>query len=328
MKLLRLLLQRLALGVLTVIAVSMVIFACVSLLPGDFASNVLGQSATPETVASFRKLLGMDQPILLRYWHWISGAMTGDLGYSFTAIGSVTIDQSRSVATLLGERLFNTLFLAGLAAAFAIPVAVALGILAVICRGGAVDRLITMASISAISVPEFLVSYILIVTLAIQIPIFHAMSYVTADMGLGERMARCALPAFTLFIPVVGHMARMTRASVMPILGSAYIETARLKGLSNLRIILTHALPNAWAPIVAVIALNMAYLVVGAVVVEVVFVYPGVGQMMVDSVTKRDIPVVQACALIFSVVYIGCNLLADLIGIAANPRLLHPRSSS
>lgn len=325
MRLFTILLQRLTLGVVTIVAVSMLIFLCVSILPGDFASNILGQSATEETVAAFREVLGLDRPLVLRYWDWISQAVTGDLGYSFTAIGSQTLDTSRSVSALLGERLYNTLFLAGLAAAAAIPVAVALGVSAVIYRGGLVDRAITVCSISAISVPEFLVSYILIVYLAIQFPIFHAMSYVTEDMGLWERLARCALPAFTLFIPVVGHMTRMTRASLMPILSSAYIETARLKGMSNLRIILTHALPNAWAPIVAVIALNMAYLVVGAVVVEVVFVYPGVGQMMVDSVAKRDIPVVQACALIFSVVYIACNLLADLIAIASNPRLLHPR---
>ncbi|MCI1002647.1 ABC transporter permease [Ochrobactrum sp. C6C9] len=325
MQLLFILAQRMVSGIATMIAVSVLIFLCVSMLPGDFAISVLGQSATAETVAAFQKMLGTDQPLWIRYFRWIVGVFSGDLGYSYSAMGSLTVDASRSVASMLQDRLFNTMFLASLTAVFAIPVAVTLGIVAVIFRNGVIDRLITVISISAVSIPEFLVAYILVVVLSIYFPMFHAMSYVTADMGLLDRVNRCFLPALTLFVPITGHMARMTRASVLPILSAPFIESARLKGLSNLRIILTHALPNAWGPIAAVVALNMAYLVVGAVVVEVVFVYPGVGQLMVDSVTKRDIPVVQACALIFSFSYVSFNLLADVIAVASNPRLLHPR---
>ena len=325
MQLLFVLCKRMASGIVTMIAVSALIFLCVSMLPGDFATSVLGQSATPETVAAFQKMLGTDQPLWLRYFRWFVGIFSGDLGYSYSAMGSLSVDATRSVVSMLQDRLFNTMFLAGLTAFFAIPVAVTVGIIAVIFKDGLIDRVITIISISAVSVPEFFVAYILVVTLSINFPIFHAMSYVTADMGLMERISRCILPALTLFVPITGHMARMTRASVSPILSAPFIESARLKGLSNLRIILTHALPNAWGPIAAVVALNMAYLVVGAVVIEVVFVYPGVGQLMVDSVTKRDIPVVQACALIFSAAYVLCNILADMIALIANPRLRHPR---
>jgi peptide/nickel transport system permease protein len=148
---------------------------------------------------------------------------------------------------------------------------------------------------------------------------------VSADTPFLERIARCALPAMTLTLVIVAHMMRMTRAAIINLLASPYIEMAQLKGVPRAQVILHHALPNAWAPIVNIIAFNLAYLVVGVVVVEVVFVYPGIGQLMVDSVTSRDIPVVQACALIFAATYILLNLTADIIAIVTNPRLLHPR---
>lgn len=173
--------------------------------------------------------------------------------------------------------------------------------------------------------PEFFVAYILILLFASLWPVFPSLATVTEEMALGERLRRIALPAITLTLVIVAHMMRMTRAAIINLLASPYIEMARLKGASRSEIILKHALPNAWAPIATVIAFNLAFLVVGVVVVEVVFVYPGIGQLMVDSVTSRDIPVVQACALIFAGTYIILNLIADIIGIVTNPRLLHPR---
>ena len=187
------------------------------------------------------------------------------------------------------------------------------------------DRTINTTTLTTISFPEFFVAYILILLLASLYPIFPSLANVDASTPLNERLYRSALPAFTLTLVIVAHMMRMTRAAIINLLASPYIQMARLSGASQTEVILKHALPNAWAPIATVIAFNLAYLVVGVVVVEVVFVYPGVGQLMVDAVTSRDIPVVQGCALIFAVTYILLNLIADIIGIVTNPRLLHPK---
>ncbi|MEO0823463.1 MAG: ABC transporter permease, partial [Pseudomonadota bacterium] len=186
------------------------------------------------------------------------------------------------------------------------------------------DRAVNVFTLSSISFPEFFVAYILIFYLA-QTGYFPSISNISPESGLGERLYRGFLPALTLTLVVTAHMMRMTRASIINLLASPYIEMARLKGISPARIIVHHALPNALAPIINVIALNLAYLITGVVVVEVVFVYPGLGQLMVDSVAKRDIIVVQACALIFAFAFVSLNLLADVLSTLSNPRLVHKR---
>ena len=322
---LRTVLQRLALGVLTLFIVSLIIFASVQMLPGDFAQAVLGQAATEDTVAAFRRELGLDKPAWLRYFDWIGALAQGDLGTSFSGRSSSGVDRSRPVAELVGTRLGNTLFLAGFAALVSVPLALFLGITAALWRNSFYDKSVSAATLTTISFPEFFVAYILILLLSALNPIFPSLADVSPDMALGERLYKTALPALTLTLVIVAHMMRMTRAAIINLLASPYIEMARLKGEPPARVILKHALPNAWAPISAVIAFNLAYLVVGVVVVEVVFVYPGIGQLMVDAVSSRDIPVVQACALIFAATYILLNLLADIIGIVTNPRLLYPK---
>ena len=322
---LRTVFQRLALGVLTLFIVSLIIFASVQMLPGDFAQAVLGQAATEETVAAFRRELGLDQPAWKRYFDWIGALAQGDLGTSFSGRASSGVDRSRPVAELVGTRLSNTLFLAGFAAIVSVPLALVLGITAALWRNSFYDKSVSAATLTTISFPEFFVAYILILLLSALNPIFPSLADVTRDMAFSERVYKTALPALTLTLVIVAHMMRMTRAAIINLLASPYIEMARLKGEPPARVILKHALPNAWAPISAVIAFNLAYLVVGVVVVEVVFVYPGIGQLMVDAVSSRDIPVVQACALIFAATYILLNLLADIIGIVTNPRLLYPK---
>ena len=318
-------LQRLGLGVVTLFFVSIVIFMSISLLPGDFGEAVLGQAALPETVAKFREELGLDKPVWTRYIEWAASVMTGDLGTSFSGRAASGVDRSRQVVDLVAPRLWNTLFLAGVAAVIAVPLALFLGITTALKRNSIYDRVANAGTLTTISFPEFFVAYILIVLLASIWPVFPSLANVTPEMPFWDRLYKVALPALTLTLVIVAHMMRMTRAAIINLLASPYIEMARLKGVSASKIILKHALPNAWAPIATVIAFNLAYLVVGVVVVEVVFVYPGVGQLMVDAVTSRDIPVVQACALIFAATYILLNLLADIIGIVTNPRLLHPR---
>ncbi len=295
------------------------------MLPGDFGQAILGQAALPETVAAFRQELGLDKPAYIRYFDWALGAIQGDLGTSFSGRNASGADRSAEVVDKIAPRLWNTLFLASMAALIAVPLSLILGILTALYHNSFFDRSVNTATLTTISFPEFFVAYILILFFASLNQIFPSLANVDPDTNFGERIYRTALPAFTLTLVIVAHMMRMTRAAIINLLASPYIQMAKLSGASQTEIILKHALPNAWAPIATVIAFNLAYLVVGVVVVEVVFVYPGVGQLMVDAVRTRDIPVVQGCALIFAVTYILLNLIADIIGIVTNPRLLHPK---
>lgn len=313
----KIILQRLGLGLLTLFVVSVIIAFVVELLPGDITQAILGQSATPETVAAFRAEIGLDRPAHVRYLEWLQGILTGEMGHSLA--------NKREISDFFGARLSNTLFLGGVAAAISIPLALLLGVLAALYRDSIYDRVVNLTTLTSISFPEFFVAYILILFLSVNIGIFPGISNVSKDLDFGEKLFRTILPALTLTLVVVAHMLRMTRAAIINLLASPYIEMAVLKGTRPMRVILYHALPNAWGPIVNVIALNLAYLVVGVVVVEVVFVYPGVGQLLVDSVSKRDLPVVQICAITFAAVYIVLNLLADIVSIISNPRLMHPR---
>jgi len=314
---LRLIATRAGLGVLTLFAVSVLIFVCTQILPGDVATAVLGQSATPDALRVFRLELGLDRPAYVRYFDWLFGVMRGDLGRALT--------NQRDILSELAPRFKNTLFLAGYAALIAVPFAVGLGILSAIREGKFSDRAANIITLITISVPEFFIGYILIAVFAVNWPIFPSLATVFPDMGFFERVYVTTLPALTLTLLVTAHMLRMTRTSVLSIMSTPYIEMAFLKGLTRSRVVTRHALPNAAGPIISVVALNLAYLVVGVVVVESVFVYPGVGQFMVDAVAKRDVPVVQACGLVFAGVFVGLNTLADILAILVNPRLRHPR---
>lgn len=316
-KLIAMIARRLGLGFLTLIVVSLIISLGVELLPGDLAEAILGQAATPETVAAFRRELGLDLPLYQRYFEWLFGMLQGDMG--------VSLANQREISELIGGRLKNTLFLATLAAVISVPLAVTLGVLAALYRNSFYDRAVNVLTLSSISFPEFFVAYILILFFSVKAGWFPSISNVSADLGFWEHVYRVTLPALVLTLVVIAHMMRMTRAAIISLLASPYIEMASLKGMSRSRIIVKHALPNALAPIINVIVINLAYLVVGVVVVEVVFVYPGLGQLLVDSVSKRDIPVVQASALLFAGTYILLNLTADVLSIATNPRLMHPR---
>lgn len=306
--------QRLLLGVLTLFIISVVIFGATELLPGDLARELLGQSATEETLAALREQLGLNDPAPLRYWNWLTGVLQGDFGVSMAT--------KKPISELVGTRLGNTLFLAIYAAALAVPISMALGVLAALWRNSIFDRASNALALTAISFPEFFVAYILILWLA-QSGIFPSMVRISGATTTLDLLYMAFLPALTLTLVVTAHMMRMTRAAIINLLASPYIEMARLKGMSPMRVVLRHAVPNALAPIINVVALNLAYLITGVVVVEVVFVYPGLGQLMIDAVTNRDIPVVQAIALIFASAYVLLNLLADVLSTITNPRLMH-----
>ena len=324
------LIKRIGLGIISLFFVTLIIFSSVNLLPGDFVESVLGQTRTEESVKIFRKELGLDKPYHVRYVNWLTSAIQGDLGSTFSGRNATYANQpqqntARSVSSLLKPRLFNTFFLAAMTAIIAIPLSLLLGITAALYRNSIYDRTVNASALTTISMPEFFVAYILIIYLASINQFFPSLSNVTSSTPFFERIYLSVLPALTLTLVTVAHMMRMTRASIINLLSSPYIEMARLKGISKTQVIIKHALPNAWAPIANIIAFNLAYLIVGVVVVEVVFVYPGIGQLMVDSVIKRDIPVVQGCALVFAVTYILLNLIADVISIITNPRLLYPK---
>ena len=313
----KLIAQRLALGLLLLFAASILIFVGTSILPGDVAQSILGQSATPEALANMRRELGLNDPAMTRYFAWLGGVLQGDLGTALT--------NGRDIAESLGGRLKNTLFLAFWAAAISVPLAIFLGLLAVRYKDRWPDKLISAITLTTISIPEFMIGYVLIYWVAIKWRLFPSVAIINDSMSLGAKLNAIAIPVMVLTLVVLAHMMRMTRAAILIVMQSPYIETAELKGLGMLKIIRKHAFPNAIAPIVNVVMLNLAYLVVGVVVVEVVFAYPGMGQYLVDHVSKRDVPVVQACGLIFAAVYIGLNLVADIVSILANPRLRHPK---
>jgi peptide/nickel transport system permease protein len=241
---------------------------------------------------------------------------------SYAGVGGTV---RRSVSELIAPRLYNTFFLAIMTAIIAVPLALFLGVMAALYRNSIFDRIVNSVTLTTIALPEFFIAYVLMFFFAVKYRWFYSLSTVSDTTPLLEHIGRALLPAITLTLVIVAHMMRMTRAAIINLLSSPYIEMARLKGLPAREVIVKHALPNAWAPIATVIAFNLAYLVVGVVVVEVVFVYPGIGQLMVDSVSSRNMPVVQACALVFAATYILLNLIADIVAIVTNPRLLHPR---
>lgn len=316
-QILKLVVQRIALGLLLLFAASVLIFLGTQILPGDVAQSILGQSATPTALANLREELGLNDPAYIRYFRWLGGVLQGDLGHSLA--------NGQDIAGEIGKRLGNTIFLAASAAVVAVPLAITLGLISVRYRNRWPDKLISAVALASISLPEFFIGYVLIFFVGVKLGWFSPLATIYPGMSLWAKLNAVALPVAVLTMVVLAHMMRMTRAAILNVMQSAYIETAELKGLTQFKIISRHAFPNSIAPIVNVVMINLAYLVVGVVVVEVIFVYPGMGQYLVDHVAKRDMPVVQATGLIFAAVYIGLNLVADLVAIISNPRLRHPK---
>jgi peptide/nickel transport system permease protein len=312
-----LVLKRLASGLVTLFIVTLMVFAGTELLPGDLAEAILGQQATPETVAALREKLGLNRPAFERYTDWLGLFVQGDLGRSLA--------NGREIAELIDGRLQNTLFLAFTAAIVAIPLSIALGLLAALFEGRPVDKGITASTLLFVSMPDFLIGYLLLLTGAVTLGWFPVLSRFSDSMSLLEQLHAIALPCLTLSLVVSAHTMRLTRAAILAIMNQPYIEMAELKGASRMRTIVMHALPNALPPILNIVLLTLAYLVVGVVIVEVVFNYSGMGRLMVDAVSKRDMPLVQACGLIFASVYVLLNLTADILSLLANPRRRRPK---
>ncbi len=309
---LRLIAERVGYALLTLLAISAIVFAGTSLLPGDVASAMLGQAATPEALAALRASMHLDQPAVVRYVGWLGGLFTGDLGNSLVT--------RLPVAQMIGGRLANSLLLAALTTAIAIPASLALGMAAAIWQGSAFDRAATTGTIAAVSVPDFLVATVAVILFSVELQWLPAV-FVDTGGPLLSRAAGFVLPVMTLSLGVMAQMTRMTRAALVGILRSSYVEMARLKGLRPARIVLRHALPNAAGPIANAAALSLSSLLGGVIIVETVFNYPGLAKLMVDAVSTRDMPLIQACAMLFCAGYMILVLLADICSILSNPRL-------
>ncbi|MCP4875746.1 MAG: ABC transporter permease [Gammaproteobacteria bacterium] len=310
-------LQRIGIGVLTLLVVSALVFAGTEILPGDVAEIVLGQAATPENLAKLRAELGLDKPAVVRYFEWLGDMITFDLGVSKAG--------GTGIGELIGGRLSNTFFMGGIVAAIAVPLSVILGLLAAMYPGSWFDRTVTFSTLGLIAVPEFFIATLCVLILAVQLHWLPAISYRSGDETFFQLMRALLLPILVLVIVISAQMVRMTRVGILNVLHSPYIEMAILKGVPRARIILRHALFNAIGPIVNIIALNLAYLVSGVVIIETIFAYPGLAKLMVDGVQTRDLPLVQACAMIFCGTYVVLILTADIASILSNPRLRQPK---
>ena len=320
--LLHAILRRTVVGIATLFAVSVLIFIGTSILPGDVANIILGQMSTPESLAVLRAKLGLDQPAYVRYFIWLGDLLTGDLGFSKAGAGAGTV--GTPISQMLAPRLMNTLRLSGVVAVIAVPFAMTVGLLAAMYPGTRLDRAVTFTTLGLISVPEFLVATVLVLVVAVQLGWLPATAYISGQETGLKLLRALAMPTLTLVIVAAAQIMRMTRATVLNVMSSPYIEMAILKGVPRSRIILRHALLNAIGPIVNIIALNLAYLVSGVVIVETVFAFPGLAKLMIDAVQTRDLPLVQACAMIFCAAYIVLIFIADMASILSNPRLRHP----
>jgi peptide/nickel transport system permease protein len=312
---LSLLAKRLLIALLSLLAVSVIVFSITAVLPGDAAQEQLGQEATPEALAALRAQMGLNVPAPERYLRWLWGVVRGDLGQSVTT--------QMPVSELVGSRLPNSLLLAAITALFSVPVALLLGIASAVWRGSWLDRIASGMAVAVVSVPEFLVATLAVLVFAVQLRWLPALSYASDIESVGQMLRAFAMPVLSLCCVIVAQMMRMTRAAVSDQLEAPYIEMVVLKGASPLRTVLAHALPNAVGPIANAVALSLSYLLGGVIVIETIFNYPGIAKLMVDGVTQRDMPLVQTCAMIFCSGYLLLVTLADVCGIVANPRLRH-----
>lgn len=308
-----LILYRVGSALLTLLLVSAVIFTISGLLPGDAAQEILGQTATQEQVAALRQEMGLDRPALTRYVEWLVSIVTGDPGMSYVA--------NMPVAEIISDRLPNTLKLAGITAVVSVVIALTIGVISAINRGGRIDRVLNVVTLSLVATPEFLVATLGVLLFSVTLLWLPSIALVKADASWGDMLRSLALPIMSLTSVVVAQMARMTRAAVADQLDRPYVEMARLKGVPFSRIVLFHVLPNAIGPIVNAMALSLSYLFGGALIVETIFNYPGLASLMVNAVTSRDMPLLQSCAMIFCGTYLVMVLIADVIAILANPRL-------
>ena len=310
---LRLLLRRLGLGLVTVFLVSGIIFVGVEALPGDACTAYLERDAHGPRLENCRREMGLDRPAPLRYLDWASGAIHGDFGRS--------VNGQRSIANIVGDRLKNTLLLAACAIAAGVPLALFLGVTTALRRDKPSDLAISSVAIVAMTVPEFVSATMLIFVFSIWLGWVPGIVMTSANASVSAFFPEIVLPVAVLGMVMTAHILRTVRSSVIEAMASDYVQMATLKGAPYWRVVFRHVLPNALLPAINVVALTIAWLLGGVVVIEKVFNYPGLGRLMVDAISERDLPVVQAIALILASIYVVVNLAADILTMVLNPRL-------
>ncbi len=309
----RLVLTRLGLAALSLLAVSVIIFWCVEFLPGDAAERILGRNATPESLALLRAKLHLDLSGGERYLRWLTALLSGDLGTSLVA--------DRPVGSYIASRILNTALLSGIALLLYIPVSIALGVTTALYRGRFADHAISVIVLIFMCLPEFVIGILLISIFAIKLAWLPPLALISQAQTFGQLLQLIALPTITIVAAMSAYAVRMMRESLIEVLESSYVLMARLKGLPRWRVLLFHALPNALGPAINITALNVAWMIGGVVVVEAVFEFPGIGRLMVDSISNKDMPVILAISMVMTGAYILINLVADLLVILLNPKL-------
>ncbi len=298
-------------------AVSVIVFFGTEALPGDAAEAALGQTATPELLAQYRKDFGLDRPVLERYGEWAGGMLQGDLGRS--------LPSGDPVSSVISDRIANTAILSLIVLLLLVPLSMLLGTLSAMRRDSAFDHVVTTSTLSIIALPEFVVGAFLIVIFATWTGLLPPVSLVDPSLGLLAQPSVLILPVLTLLAAILGQTTRMVRACMIDVLGSDYVEMSRLKGVPESKVLLRHALPNAMGPTIQVLVLNVAWLAGGVVIAEKVFEYPGLGLALANAVSARDIATVQAIVMLITATYLFVTLLADLLEVRLDPRLARAR---
>lgn len=305
--------RRFILALITLLIISVIIFVGVEALPGDAATAYLGQSATPESLQALREEFGLNTPAYQRYFGWLGDMLNGDLGESMA--------RRKPVSEIIGNQFRNTVVLAVAAGIVGIPLAIVMGVLAGLTRDKWPDILVSLVAILGMTLPGFVTATILIYIFSIKLELFPAISMVPTDAPVIEILPNIVLPIITLTFVMVAHILRLVRTNMIDVMVSEYVQMARLKGVPIIKIVFQHALPNAMLPSINVIALTLAWLLGGVAIIETVFNYPGIGKLLINAIGDRDLPLVQGIAIILASIYIGVNLIADLLALVLNPRL-------
>lgn len=305
--------------VLVVLATSLLIFAIIHILPGNVAYAILGEYATPSAVAALEQRLGLNDPLWLQYWHWLSGILHGQMGQSLV--------MDRPAAPLILEALGRSAILAGTAFAIVASLGIALGVHAATHQGRVSDQVMTLAQFVFIAVPDFFWAILGVVVFASWLHWLPATGYAPPSGGLLASASHLVLPIVVLSIGLLAHISRLTRAAMLEALRSRYVLMARAKGMSERRVLWRHAAPNAMLPTITILAIDFGLLIGGVVVVETVFAYPGLGRLLVFAIEHHDLPLLQAGMIVLTTIYALANLIADLGYAALNPRIRYGAST-
>jgi peptide/nickel transport system permease protein len=323
------LIRRSLLGVFTIVLIAIIVYAATLVLPGDAATAILGQSATPARIHQLRHQLGLDQPVLTRFWHWASHAVRGDFGNSLglaVPVNSRASSTSMSVTSLASDRMTNSAVLVAVTALVSTLLGFLAGMYAAFRRDGVMDTISSVVALAASALPEFVVA--IFVVMLFSVNVFHwfpAISLLPPGGFILSQPNKLVLPVLALVIVVTPYVFRMVRGAMIEVLDSDYVELARLKGVSTMRIAFRHALPNALAPVIQVVGLNLLYLAGGIVLVETIFSYPGIGLLLVNAISGRDVPVIQYLVIILAIFYVALNILTDVLVLLVTPRKRYPR---